>query len=307
MSAVDVSALVVRYGDVTAVDGVSFTADRGEVVVVLGPNGAGKTTTVETCEGYRRPAGGSVHVLGLDPWRDKGEVVRRMGVMLQDGGVYPAMSPVDAIRLFSSFYERPLGVDEVLARVGLDDERVRRTPVRRLSGGEKQRLSFALALVGRPEVAFLDEPTAGIDPAGRSLIRGVIASLREENVCVVVTTHDLDEAERIADRIVIIDRGRVVASGTPAELTAGVADPRLWFAAVAGLDVVALSAALGGIAVLEAPAGEYVVEAPSTPALVAALTGWLAERHISITNLHTGNASLEDAFLRLTGEGREAG
>jgi ABC-2 type transport system ATP-binding protein len=299
--AVEVSGLTVRYGDVVAVDDVSFAAERGEVVAMLGPNGAGKTTTVETCEGYRRPASGSVRVLGLDPMRDKRTLVSRIGVMLQDGGVYPAMSPLDAVRLFSSFYERSLGVDEALSRVGLDDGRVRKTPVRRLSGGEKQRLSLALALVGRPEVAFLDEPTAGIDPAGRLVIRGVIAALRKDGVCVVVTTHDLDEAERISDRIVIIDRGRILAAGTPAELTLGTAgDGQLRFTAAPGLDVDALSAALGGgVRVIEELAGEYHVSAMPNPQLIAAVTAWLAERNISLTGIRSGR-TLEDVFLHLT-------
>src|SRR4051794_15302593 len=167
MPAVAVSDLVVRYGSVTAVAGVSFEAEAGEVVALLGPNGAGKTTTVETLEGYLRPSAGTVRVLGLDPVADHRRLTPQIGVMLQRGGVYPGMGPGEAIRLFASYYDTPDDPELLLERVGLRD--VAGTPWRRLSGGEQQRLSLALALVGRPRVAFLDEPTAGVDPAGGSL------------------------------------------------------------------------------------------------------------------------------------------
>ena len=293
MPAIEVSQLVVRYGDFTAVDGVSFSADSGEVVALLGPNGAGKTTTVEALEGYRRPAGGSAQVLGAAP--GSSEVLPRIGVMLQRDGVYPSMHALDAVRLFRSYYPDPLGVDEVLSLVGLEAVR---TPWRRLSGGEQRRLSLALALVGRPSVAFLDEPTAGVDPHGRVLIRSVIRGLRDAGVCVLLTTHELEEAERLADRVVIVDRGRVVASGTPAELMTGGSGVR--FGAAAGLDVSALSAALG-VAVVEERPGEYRVDGESSPQLVAALTGWLAERGVGLADLRVGRHTLEDVFLRLTG------
>jgi ABC-2 type transport system ATP-binding protein len=314
MPAVEVSSLTVRYGAVVAVDGVSFTAKAGEVLALLGPNGAGKTTTVETCEGYRRPAGGSVRVLGLDPVADRRELLPHVGVMLQEGGVYPGMTPVDAVRLFASYYGSARAVprpEALLERVGLDDARVRRRPWRSLSGGERQRLSLALALVGRPSVAFLDEPTAGIDPAGRLVIREVVRSLRDDGACIVLTTHDLEEAEKLADRLVIVDRGRVVAAGTAAELTSAAASSAsassgggaLRFGAAAGLDVAALGAALGGVDVREERGGEYVVAAEPTPSLVAAVTAWLAERGVAIADLRAGRPSLEDVFLRLTGEG----
>src|SRR3954451_15900140 len=216
MPAVAVSDLVVRYGSVTAVAGVSFEAEAGEVVALLGPNGAGKTTTVETLEGYLRPTAGTVRVLGLDPIADHRRLTPQIGVMLQQGGVYPGMGPLEALRLFSSYYDEPADPVALLDRVGL--AAVAKTPWRRLSGGEQQRLSLALALIGRPAVAFLDEPTAGVDPGGRLAIRAVISALRDDGVCVVLTTHELEEAQRLADRIVIVDHGRVVAAGTPAEL-----------------------------------------------------------------------------------------
>lgn len=298
---IDVSDLRVRYGDVAAVDGVSFTAEAGEVLALLGPNGAGKTTTVETLEGYRRPSSGSVRVLGFDPVSDKRRLVPRIGVMLQQGGVYPGMGVVDALRLFAAYYESPRGVDELLDLLGLRS--VARTPWRRLSGGEQQRLSLALALVGRPSVAFLDEPTAGVDPHGRVTIREVVRSLRDEGVCVLLTTHELEEAERVADRVVIVDRGRVVASGTPTELMTSAGATAVRFGAPAGLDVAALGAALGVDVVEERP-GEYRVDAPSSPRLVADLTAWLAEHDLPLADLRAGRHRLEDVFLRLTGDER---
>ena len=298
MAAVDVSDLVVRYGSVVAVDGLSMTADEGEVVAVLGPNGAGKTSTIETLEGFRRPALGTARVLGLDPIADHAALMPRIGVMLQSGGVYPGMGPREALALFSAYYAAPTDPGELLERVGLTS--VARTPWRRLSGGEQQRLSLALALVGRPEVAFLDEPTAGIDPQGRRTIREVVRDLRDAGACVLVTTHELDEAERMADRIVIVDRGRVVAEGTPAELVSSAAEVR--FGAPAGLDVASLSARLGALVVEDQP-GEYRVDAPSTPALVAKLTAWLAERDLALADLRAGRHRLEDVFLRLTERG----
>src|SRR3954452_11523283 len=219
MAAVDISDLVVRYGAVTAVDGLSLSAGAGEVLALLGPNGAGKTTTVETAEGYRRPTAGTVRVLGLDPIADHRRLTPQIGVMLQQGGVYPGMGPLEALRLFSSYYDEPADPVALLDRVGL--AAVAKTPWRRLSGGEQQRLALALALIGRPGVAFLDEPTAGVDPGGRLTIRAVISDLRAAGVSVLLTTHYLEEAERLADHVVIIDRGRVLTAGTPAELTSG--------------------------------------------------------------------------------------
>jgi ABC-2 type transport system ATP-binding protein len=298
VTAIEVSSLVVRYpGGVTAVDGLSFTAERGEVVALLGPNGAGKTTTVETLEGYRSPTSGTVRVLDLDPVRDQARLTPRIGVMLQKGGVYPGIRPVEALRLFAAFYESP--EEGLLDRLGLTA--VARTPWRRLSGGEQQRLSLALALVGRPEVAFLDEPTAGVDVAGRQVIREVIGELRERGTCVLLATHELDEAERVADRVVIVDHGRLLAEGTPAELMSAAERATIDFGAPPGLDCAALAAALGA-AVTEARPGQYSVAASPSPALVAQLTAWLAERDLALGDLRAGRQSLEDVFLRLTSE-----
>ena len=295
--AIAVDHLTVRYDDHVAVDELSFTVEAGTILALLGPNGAGKTTTVETLEGFRRPDAGTVRVLGLDPIADHEALTRRIGVMLQKGGVYTAIKPPEVLRLFAAYYDDPADPDELLARVGLEDQR--RTAYRHLSGGEQQRLSLALALIGRPQVAFLDEPTAGIDPNGRNLIRQVVADLRADGVTVLLTTHDLDEAERLADRVVIVDRGRVLAAGTPAELTRADDVDEVRFGAAAGLDVVGLAVAVGAPVDVVGP-GEYRVAAPATPATVAAITAWLAEHDLALLDLRAGRASLEDVFLRLT-------
>jgi ABC-2 type transport system ATP-binding protein len=219
--------------------------------------------------------------------------------MPQDGGVYPGIRALEVLRLFAAYYEDADDPEALLARVGLRHRSG--ATWRTLSGGEQQRLSLALALVGRPEVALLDEPTAGVDVAGRAVVREVVAELRSRGVAVLVTTHELDDAERMADRIVILDRGAVVADGTPTELRTGGADG-IRFAAPTGLDVAALAAHLGA-AVQEVGRGEYAVDAAPTPATVASLTAWLAERDLPLGDLRAGRARLEDVFLRLTGDG----
>jgi ABC-2 type transport system ATP-binding protein len=300
---IEVRELVVRYGSLVAVDHLSFTAEAGELVALLGPNGAGKTSTVETLEGYCRPSSGSVRVLGFDPAAQHASLTPRIGVMLQSGGVYPGMRVIEALRLFASYYDNPMDPDALLATVGLTS--VARTVWRRLSGGEQQRLSLALALIGRPSVAFLDEPTAGIDPAGRQVVRTIVRSLRDSGVCVLLTTHDLEDAQRLADRVLIIDHGRLVASGTPAELMTASAGDEIRFGAPSGLDVASLGARVGAT-VEEVVPGEYRVAAAAAPATVAALTAWLAEQDLPLADLRAGRQSLEDVFLRLTSSTEQA-
>jgi ABC-2 type transport system ATP-binding protein len=302
--AISVSRLVVRYGEMVAVDGIGLEAQPGEVVALLGRNGAGKTSAVEAMEGYRSQAEGRIEILGLDPRRpdQHHRLTRRMGVMLQRGGVYPAMDPTEALDLFSRYYDDPVEPADLIRRLDLGG--VAATPWRRLSGGEQQRLSLALALVGRPEVVFLDEPTAGVDPRGRLAVREEIAGLRASGVCVLLTTHELPEAERLADRIVIIERGQVVAAGTPAELTAtGPGDVEMVrFGAPPGLDTAGLGLALKAT-VQEESSGEYRVDSPGSPALVASLTAWLAEHDLPLTDLRVTRPRLEDVFLQLTAGG----
>jgi ABC-2 type transport system ATP-binding protein len=297
MPAIDCTDLVVRYGERTAVDGLTLQAERGQVLALLGPNGAGKTSTVETLEGYRHPSAGTVRVLGLDPRTEHRALVAKMGVMLQRGGVYPVMGARRALGLFARYYETPEDPDALLELVGLRS--VATTPWRRLSGGEQQRLSLALALVGRPEVVFLDEPTAGVDPEGRLAIRQVIAELKARHVCVVLTTHELPEAERLADEVVILARGKAVARGTVAELAATGAGPAIRFGAPAGLDTAALAAALAvdPTDLTEERPGEYALAGAASAGRVAALAAWLDEQHLALTDLRTGSGSLEDAYL----------
>ena len=289
-----VEELVVRYGDLVAVDHVSFSAAAGEVTAVLGPNGAGKTTTLEVCEGYRRATSGTATVLGLIPHRRQAELSRRMGVMLQQGGFSPAARVGDVTRLFCELYAKRVDAAELLQTVGLG-ERLR-TSYRRLSGGEKQRLSLALALAARPDVAFLDEPTSGVDITGRQLIRSIVRDLAHNGCAVVLATHELDEAEKVADRVVIFDRGRVVADGTLDELRSGHDEIR--FRSSATLDVHAVSAAIQ-LAVRSVGDGEFVVDGGAVH--VATLTAWLAEHGEPIADLSAGRQRLEDVFLRLTG------
>jgi ABC-2 type transport system ATP-binding protein len=297
-AAIELRGLTKRYGAHTAVDGLDLAVRTGETLALLGPNGAGKTTTIECCEGYRRPDEGTVRVLGLDPRRDGDRLRPRMGLMLQEGGVYPLAWPHEVLRLFARFHADPLDPDALLERVGLAD--ARRTRFRDLSGGQKQRLSLALALVGRPEIVFLDEPTAGLDPAARRRTWEHVRELRADGVTVVLTTHLLDEAEELADRVAIIDRGRLIALGTPDELTHGDRG-ELEFSARPGLEVASLSASIGA-AVDEPRPGRYVVHAPNDPPLVARLAAWMADHDVLLGELQAGKRSLEDVFLRITAE-----
>ena len=299
MSAIVVDDLRVTYGDVTAVADVSFTGAAGEITVVLGPNGAGKTSTMECLEGYRRPTSGRVRVDDLDPIADHRALTQRIGVMLQSGGVYTGIRPTEVLRLFASYYPNPRDPEELLELVGLGQRR--NASWRTLSGGEQQRLSLALALIGRPRVAFLDEPTAGVDPQGRQLIRRLISELRSDGVAVLLTTHDLDEAEAIADRIVIIDRGSVVADGTPAELLEGATADHFSFRAAAGLDVLALGIAVDAPVEEVSPGRSRVVLTPN-PVAVAAVTNWLAGQNQLLGDLRAGRLRLDDVFARLTAE-----
>ncbi|MET0627155.1 MAG: ABC transporter ATP-binding protein [Acidimicrobiia bacterium] len=303
--AIAVDALEKRYGATRAVDGLSLSISEGEVFGLLGPNGAGKTTTVEILEGYRRADAGEVRVLGLDPWRDGPALRSRIGVMLQEGGLYPGIRPLEALELFASYYDDPDDPERLLTLVGLDSSRG--TLVRRMSGGQQQRLSLALALVGRPSLLFLDEPTAGMDPHARATTWALVRELRERGVTVLLTTHAMDEAEHLCDRVAIVDHGRLVACGTPVELMDHAITDDTYFSATAGLDVTALTKTLGlpPATVHEINPGEYVINAAATPAMVALLAEWMRDRGVLVRELRAGTQTLEDVFLRLTSEGRE--
>ena len=300
--AIEVVDFEKHYGTLPAVAGLSFSVRRGEVFGLLGPNGAGKTTTVETLEGYRRPDRGHVRVLGLDPVRDGARLRPRIGVMLQEGGLYPGLRPLELLRLFAAYYDDPRSPAEMLELVGLTDSAG--TPVRRMSGGQQQRLSLACALVGRPDVVFLDEPTAGMDPHARATTWQLVRSLAANGTTVMLTTHAMDEAEQLCDRVAIINGGRLAALGTPAELTRHAGADELWFAAVAALDVRLLEKALGVApdTVAEDRPGEYIVRAPATPELIADLACFLRDQGVMLGALQAGRRSLEEVFLQITAE-----
>ncbi|MFE5339778.1 ABC transporter ATP-binding protein [Isoptericola sp. NPDC056578] len=322
-AAVRVRGLVKRYDGRDVVAGLDLVADAGAVTAVLGPNGAGKTTTVECCEGLRSPDGGSVHVLGLDPVVDARALRPRVGVMLQDGGLPTGARAGEVLRHVASMYAAPRDLGELGERLGLGS--FARTTVRRLSGGQRQRLSLAAAVVGRPEVVFLDEPSAGMDPQSRHAVWDLVRELRDEGTAVVLTTHLMDEAEDLADRVHVVDHGRVIASGSVPELLSPDAqdDRTLRFDAVAGLDPAAVVGALdatldpspgsssgsssgsvgerGPWAVTEPQPGSYVVAGPVGPRTLAALTAWLADHDVLASRLTVGRRTLEDVFLDLTG------
>ena len=297
-AAVIVEDLHVRYGPVHAVRGASFVVEAGTVTAVLGRNGAGKTSTLEVCEGYRQPTSGHVRVCGLDPLRAAPELRARVGVMLQDGGIYGSSKPLHMLRHMASFYANPLPVDELAERLELTQVR---SSYRRMSGGEKQRLALACAIIGRPELVFLDEPTAGMDPPSRRTTWELIEQLRTDGATVVLTTHLLDEAERLADHVVIIDKGRVLREGTVADLTEGV--PVITFRAEPNLPLERLQQLLPPDIVASQPApGQYRIDGSNSPETVSILGSWSSQLDFVPRMLNTGTASLEDVFLSMTQE-----
>ena len=292
-----VSQLVIKYGNVTAVDHVSFTAQPGRVTVILGPNGAGKTSTIEACEGFLSPTAGSVQVLGLNPFLQRKQLNRQMGIMLQDGGIYPSARVGELVQQYCALYGNGVDANALVARVGL--QAVATTTYRRLSGGEKQRLSLALALAALPKIIFLDEPTSGIDVNGRDLVRSIIRELRDTGCCVIVATHELDEAERIADDVLVFHRGNVVASGTLHELRSGREEIR--FRSHSLIDVHSLSTTLG-YTVEQTRQSEYTVAGTSDSRVIVQLTDWAKANNVDIGDIGAGSQRLDDVFRRLTAE-----
>ncbi len=288
------------YGHVAAVRGLDLEVNRAEVFALLGPNGAGKTTTVEMCEGFVRPDSGTIEVLGLDPRADNALLRTRIGVMLQGGGGYPAARAAELLELIAAYSADPLDPAWLLDTLGLAD--AAKTTYRRLSGGQQQRLALACAIVGRPELVFLDEPTAGMDAHARLVVWELIDALRRDGVTVVLTTHQLPEAEQLADRIVIIDRGAQVAAGTPAELMRSGAEDQLRFTAAPMLDLALLTSALPeGYRASERAPGEYLVEGRIDPQVLATVTAWCARLNVMANDVRVEQRSLEDVFLDLTG------
>ncbi|MBB1159436.1 ABC transporter ATP-binding protein [Amycolatopsis nivea] len=299
--AVEISGLAKSYGSTTAVDGIDLRMERGSLLALLGPNGAGKTTTVEICEGFRRPDAGQVRVLGLDPVADSSRLRPRVGIMPQGGGAYPGVRAEEMLRLVASCAANPHDPAWLLDVLGLAG--AKRTPFKRLSGGQQQRLSLACALVGRPELVFLDEPTAGMDPQARRLVWDLLAALRADGVSVLLTTHLMEEAETLADQVVIVDHGKVVVEGTPHSLTLEAGEAaQLRFRARTKLDTTLLEAALPeGYRVSETAPGSYLVEGAVDPQVVSAVTAWCAQQGVLPEQLQVGRRTLEEVFLELTG------
>lgn len=295
--ALEVNNLVVRFGELAAVNDVTINVAYGEVVTLLGPNGAGKTTLVETLLGFRAPTSGAVRLHGLNPLRDHREVVARTGALLQRGGVWFPMSPRQVLELTSSYYEAPRDSQELLDL--LDLAYCATTPWRRLSGGEQQRTLLALALLGRPRVLVLDEPTAAVDPGGRQVVRDIIASERARGCALLITTHELVEAERTADRLVIMNVGHVVAEGTLDELAG---TPELIIDVAVTVNPDELSTLLGCDVVLDGPL-RLRCATTSSPELIAIASNYLSSMGVPLVALRT-RASLEERYLELIAEQR---
>ncbi|HET6562611.1 MAG TPA: ABC transporter ATP-binding protein [Marmoricola sp.] len=302
--AVEVRGLRMVYGDKVAVDDLDLDVVRGSITAVLGPNGAGKTTTLESCEGFRRPQQGIVRVLGLDPQGDRRELLPRIGVMLQSGGAWTGVRAEEMLRYVASLHAHPLPVPMLVERLGLGT--CGRTAYRRLSGGQQQRLSLAMAVVGRPELLFVDEPTAGMDPQARRDTWGLLQELRGDGVTTVLTTHYLEEAERLADQVHILHRGRTIASGTPFELTrGGTSTIRL---------VVTKPFPEHAPASLQATLGpptevhrindhSLLITGPADASTLGKVSAWCEEQDVLPELLTLGQRTLEDVFLQLTGQG----
>jgi ABC-2 type transport system ATP-binding protein len=297
MPAIEVHNLRKRYGDHVAVQDVSFTVERGEIFGIVGPNGAGKTTTVECIEGLRRPDNGTVTVLGLDPRRDRAELRQRVGAQLQESALPEKMKVWEALDLYSSFYRTPANWQQLLDDLGLTEKR--NAQYAKLSGGQKQRLSIALALVGSPEVAILDELTTGLDPHARRETWGLIEQMRNRGVTVVLVTHFMEEAERLCDRVAVVDAGRVVAIDTPAGLvTKAVAEQRIRFRPSAPMDDRLLTE-LPEVHSVSRIGPQVVVTGSGN--LLAAVVSALARNQIVAAELRVEQANLDDAFVALTG------
>jgi ABC-2 type transport system ATP-binding protein len=290
-----VENLSVSYGDLVAVDNVSFEAPSGGVTVILGPNGAGKTSTIEVCEGFRTAKSGSVRVLGLDPVSDHRALTERMGVMLQGGGVYPSARVRDVVSHFCALHNKGVNATQLVERVGLSN---RSTGTwRKLSGGEQQRLSLALALAADPDVIFLDEPTSGVDIDGRDIIADIIRNLAARGTTVVLASHDMAEAEKVATHAVLFNSGKVIASGEI--LTLLTSRKHLRFTSSVGLVPAELAVSINS-PVVAIGDGVYEVASEPTPQLMTRISQWLADNSHPLLGVDMGTESLEDTYRRLT-------
>jgi ABC-2 type transport system ATP-binding protein len=301
-AAITVAGLRKSYGSVQAVRGVSFSVRLGEIVALLGPNGAGKTTTLEILEGFRARDAGAVEVLGLDPG-DKSaarELRERTGLVLQDVAVEPYLTVRETLARQAGYYQAPRAVPEVIGLVGLAGLEKRK--VRTLSGGQKRRLDLALGLIGRPELLYLDEPTTGFDPAARHDAWDLVRQLRAAGTTILLTTHDMAEAQALADRVVLLNDGAVVAEGPPAGLGGRDADrARISFRLPPGVSVADLPAPAG------VRGGAVVIETAQPTEELHRLTGWALQHGVTLQRLTVGRPSLEDVYLRLTRHGAQSG
>jgi ABC-2 type transport system ATP-binding protein len=296
--AIQVDELRKRYGEVQAVDGLSFSVARGEVFGMLGPNGAGKTTTVEIIEGLRRPDSGRVRVLGYDVARSLGEIKQRIGVQLQQPTLLPRLTVIELLELFASFFRQSRPPRELIAEVELEESTNRLAGT--LSGGQAQRLSIALALVNRPEIVFLDEPTTGLDPQARINLWELVERIRTGGATVLLTTHYMEEAERLCDRVAIINHGRIVALDSPRSLIQAHFSETAVIFRMAGAPRAELER-LAGVRLVELDADEVTLYSEDVPATMAALLDFARGRGIGLESLYVRGATLEDVFLKVTG------
>src|SRR5690242_13418249 len=294
-----VENLVKRYGNVEAVRGVSFSVEEGEVFGLLGPNGAGKTSTVEILEGLRDPDGGTVSVCGLNPQTNSNELKHEIGAALQSTSLPDKLRVMEALRLFAGFYKRRRSPEDLLKRFGLEEKR--NAFYSQLSGGQKQRLALAMALVNDPRVLFLDEPTAGLDPQERREIYDIIEELKREKKTIVLTTHYIEEAEKLCDRVAIVDHGKVIASGTPRELKARSGAVTRITVRMARPETNGALGNLEGVTECRAEADDYLLYSTRVPRTIVALVKHLEEQNNELVSLEIAAPSLEDIFLELTG------
>ncbi|MBP2017476.1 ABC-2 type transport system ATP-binding protein [Symbiobacterium terraclitae] len=297
---IDAQGLTKRYGDVVAVHGFSLQVRAGEIVGLLGPNGAGKTTAIEMMEGLRVPDAGQCRVCGFDSLRQSREIRHRIGIALQWARLPEYATVLEVLTLYASFYEDPLPVGDLLRRFSLEEKA--RTQCNHLSGGQRQRLALAVALIGRPAVLFLDEPTTGLDPQARHALWDVILGLREEGRAILLTTHYMDEAERLCDRVVVMDHGRILAEGSPRQLARAYGPE----AAVeldpggAPVDLAAL-ARLPAVTGVRSEDGRVLLHTANPPATLMALANYAQEHSLPLSDLRTRSATMEDVFMALTG------
>jgi ABC-2 type transport system ATP-binding protein len=298
-SIIVVDNLVKKYGDVTAVNGVSFAVEKGEVFGILGPNGAGKTTTVEMIEGLRKPDGGEIEVCGIDAVKETRRTKELIGVLLQATSIYDNIRVREAVELFGSYYRKSLPVNQILEEVTLTDKQ--NSTVSSLSGGQKQRLSIGLALVNDPEVLFLDEPTTGLDPQARHNVWSIVENLRDRGKTIILTTHYMEEAERLCGRLAIIDRGSIIAMDTPENIINSAAlDTSIEFSTSIELNNW-MSKMLSTEKVNHGSVNRYLINTKAVPSVLKDLTNLCSDNNIELKNISVRKATLEDVFLAMTG------